>query len=318
MKTISVMIPCFNECKNIGEMYNRLIKVFETLPTFQYEFIFADNASTDGSEQLLRELAKKDEHVKVIINNRNFGSERSCTNAFLQCYGDAVIIIAADLQDPPELILEFIQHWEDGYKLVLGQKRTTKDTVIIKKSRELYYKIMGKLSENGHIPNVTGFGLYDKTVMDMLRWLDDPLPYTRGIICDLGYSYYLVQYDKNDRQHGKSSFNYYRYIDTAIWGIISSTKKPLRFVTILGFWLSFSAIISLLVNIGIALLKATSVIYIWASIIAVLLGLSILCMGILAEYIGLIILKITKRPFTTSKETINFEKKDTSNKMYGH
>ena len=210
MKMISIMVPCYNEKSNIMELYQRIVKAFSELKKYDYEIIFADNASQDGSIDILKDLAQKDNRVKVIVNNRNFGVERSSTNAFLQCYGDAAIIIASDLQDPPELIPEFIRHWEAGYKLVLGKKQSTEEKYLIKNARKLYYALLEKISDNGHIKNVTGYGLYDKSVMDMLRWLDDPLPYTRGIICYLGYSYKLVEYGKNERKTGKSSYNYYR------------------------------------------------------------------------------------------------------------
>ena len=153
----------------------------------------------------------------MIINNKNFGAERSCTNAFLQCTGDAVVILASDLQDPPELIAEFVKYWQLGYKLVLGQKNSVQDKWLIKNFRKMYYSIMSCLAENGHIKDVTGFCLYDKEVMDLLRWIDDPLPYTRGIICDFGYEVKLVKYDKAERKSGKSSYNFYRYFDTALW-----------------------------------------------------------------------------------------------------
>ena len=321
MKLISVMIPCYNEEANIEEMYLRITKIFQDLPQYNYELIIPDNCSTDNTPNILRSLASKDAHVKVLLNARNFGVERSCTNAFLQCSGDAVIQIASDFQDPPEMILEFIHYWEQGFKIVLGQKCSTKDSWIIGTCRKIYYRMMNYLADNGHINNVTGFGLYDKDVMDILRWMEDPLPYTRGIICDLGIEIKLIPYNKLQRQKGKSSYNIKTYLDTAIWAITNTSKKPLRCI------LGLSIILLLLSILIIIFACAAGYVYqnnLWIilPVIFAMTSLIIFSIGIVGEYVGLIVTKITKRPLTVTKEKINFNDEDshtiiTDKKMYG-
>lgn len=305
MKLISVMIPCYNEEANIRETYSRITSVFHSLPQYEYELIIPDNASTDNTQKILREIASSDRHVKVILNTRNFGADRSCTNAFLQCMGDAVIQIAADLQDPPEMIKTFIQYWEDGYKIVLGQKRSTKDSFLIGLCRKAYYAIVCHLTDNVHLRNVTGFGLYDKKVMDILRWMEDPQPYTRGIIADIGMDIKLVAYDKAERKGGKSSYNFWSYVECAIWGIANSTKKPL-------FYLFYLAVFLMLVSGVVFVLSIIGNVFKdnlgW--IISCMLAMSsfiIFSIGIVGEYIGLVLTKLEKRPLAVAKEKINFD-----------
>lgn len=314
-KFISIMIPCYNEHDNILLIYKKIQQVFEKL-NYQYEIIFADNCSSDGSQSLLRTLAKQDKRIKVILNNRNYGVERSCTNAFMLCTGDAVIQIACDLQDPPELIPKFLHYWEQGYELVLGQKQTTRDKFLTKTCRNIYYKVMSHLSENGHVPNVTGYGLYDKKVMDMLRWMSDPLPYTRGIICDLGYKMKLVPYDKTNRKSGKSSYNMSRYIDTAVWGMVSASRKPIKYIRMLSIILALIAIF--LFFIGIIFNETLQIILLISSIITFSCAIVTFCIYILAEYISIILTKVTKRPMTVSEEMINIDLKETETTLYGH
>ena len=319
MRLISVMIPCYNEEANIQEIYMRVTKIFQDLPQYEYELIIPDNNSTDRTPEILRDIAVKDKHVKVIFNTRNFGVDRSCTNAFLQCQGDAVIQVAADLQDPPELITTFIQYWESGYKVVLGQKRSTKDSLFIGICRKVYYCMMDHLADNGHLSSVTGFGLYDKKVMDILRWMEDPLPYTRGIICDLGMDIKLVPYDKLERKGGKSSYSFMAYLKTAIWGIASASKKPL-------FYIFYLSVLTMLLAVVIFILSITGNVFNdnlgWIiSTISAMTSLIIFSIGIVGEYIGLILTKVEKRPLTVSKEKINFDDNNddvvVNKKIYG-
>ena len=238
MKHISVMTPCYNEEGNIRNIYNAVKEQFDKMPQYTYEHIFIDNYSTDNSRKILRELAAEDSNVKVILNARNFGTNRSGSYGMLQGTGDALICIVCDLQDPPEMIPTFLQKWEEGYKVVLGQKTKSKENPLMFQVRKLYYKIMEKLSETEHLTNVTGYGLFDKEVLDMIKWMDDPDPYIRGLVTQLGYKWCLVEYTQQERTSGKSSYNFNRYFDFAITGLTHVSKKPLRIVTLVGLIMS--------------------------------------------------------------------------------
>ena len=238
MKHISVMTPCYNEEGNIRNIYNAVKEQFDKMPQYTYEHIFIDNYSTDNSRKILRELAAEDSNVKVILNARNFGPNRSGSYGMLQGTGDALICIVCDLQDPPEMIPTFLQKWEEGYKVVLGQKTKSKENPLMFQVRKLYYKIMEKLSETEHLTNVTGYGLFDKEVLDMIKWMDDPDPYIRGLVTQLGYKWCLVEYTQQERTSGKSSYNFNRYFDFAITGLTHVSKKPLRIVTLVGLIMS--------------------------------------------------------------------------------
>ena len=193
MKHISVMTPCYNEEGNIMNIYQAVKAQFDKLPQYTYEHIFIDNCSTDRSREILRALAQQDKNVKVILNARNFGPNRSGTYGMFQGTGEALICIVCDLQDPPDMIPVFLEKWEEGYKVVMGQKTKSKENPLMFQVRKLYYKIMSALSETEHLENVTGYGLFDKEVLDMIQWMDDPDPYIRGLVTQLGYKYCLVE-----------------------------------------------------------------------------------------------------------------------------
>lgn len=317
MKLISIMIPCYNEEENIKEMYQRVTKIFQDLPQYEYELIIPDNCSTDHTSEILRTIASEDKHVKVILNARNFGVERSCTNAFLECKGDAVIQIAADMQDPPEMIREFIHYWEGGYKIVLGQKQSSKDNWLIGTCRKLFYTLMSHLSDNCHLKNITGFGLYDKAVMDILRWMEDPLPYTRGIICDLGIDIKLIPYNKQERHGGHSSYSFASYLSMVIWAITCTSKRPLRYIFYLSGLLMLSSIVTLIISYTTKFMIQDHLGLIIAIIFA-MTSLITLSIGIVGEYVGLILTKVTKRPLTVSKEKINFDESKFQPSIWGH
>ena len=243
MKHISIMTPCFNEEGNIRNIYNAVKEQFNKLPQYTYEHIFIDNCSTDNSRVILRELSKEDHNVKVIFNVTNFGPNRSGTYGMLQGTGDALICIVCDLQDPPELIPTFLQKWEEGFKVVLGQKTKSKENPVMYQIRKIYYGIMAKLSETEHLTNVTGYGLFDKEVLDMIKWIDDPEPYIRGLVTQLGYKWCLVPYTQQERKSGKSSYNFYKYFDFAITGLTHVSRKPLRMATLMGFIMSATSFI---------------------------------------------------------------------------
>ena len=311
MKHISVMTPCYNEEGNIRNIYNAVKEQFDKMPQYTYEHIFIDNYSTDNSRKILRELAAEDSNVKVILNARNFGPNRSGSYGMLQGTGDALICIVCDLQDPPEMIPTFLQKWEEGYKVVLGQKTKSKENPLMFQVRKLYYKIMEKLSETEHLTNVTGYGLFDKEVLDMIKWMDDPDPYIRGLVTQLGYKWCLVQYTQQERTSGKSSYNFNRYFDFAITGLTHVSKKPLRIVTLVGLIMSAISFVIAFIYLVFKLVHwyefdmGTAPILIGVFLLG---SVQLACLGVIGEYIGAILTKVTKRPMVVEEERINFDK----------
>lgn len=310
MKHISVMTPCYNEEGNILNLYNAVKEQFDKLPQYTYEHIFIDNYSTDRSREILKELAQKDKNVKVILNARNFGPNRSGTYGMLQGTGDALICIVCDLQDPPEMIPAFLEKWEEGYKVVMGQKTKSKENPLMFQVRKLYYKIMSSISETEHLTNVTGYGLFDREVLEMIRWMDDPDPYIRGLVTQLGYKWCLVPYTQGRRTSGKSSYNFSKYFDFAITGIVHVSKKPLRICTLLG--LSMSAL-SFIIAIVYLIMKLLNWNNFQMGVAPILIGMFFLgsiqlaVLGIMGEYIGAILTKVSRRPMVVEEKRINFD-----------
>ncbi len=310
MKCISIVTGCYNEEENVQELYERVKKVMSSLNNYRYEHIFIDNASKDRTVDILRRIAKHDRNVKVIINTRNFGHIRSPYHAILQAKGDAVIGIVADLQDPPEMIPQFIKKWEEGYKLVIGVKAASDESPIFFAIRKLYYKIIGTLSEIDIIKNFTGFGLYDQKVIEILRHIDDPYPYFRGLICEIGYERAIILYNQPVRKRGFTKNNFYTLYDLAMLGITNHSKVPLRLATMTGFVL---AILSLLGALGYFIYK----LIFWKSfsvgMAPLVIGLfffssvQLFFIGIIGEYIGSIQTQVLKRPLVIEKERINFD-----------
>lgn len=310
MKHISVMTPCYNEEGNIMRIYEAVKEQFAALPQYTYEHIFIDNFSTDRSREILRALAAKDSNVKVIFNARNFGPNRSSSYGMLQGTGDATICIVCDLQDPPEMIPIFLEKWEEGNKVVFGQKTKSKENPLMFQVRKLYYHIMGALSEAEHLENVTGYGLFDKEVIDMIRWMDDPDPYIRGLIPQLGYKTCLVEYTQQKRTSGKSSYNFNKYFDFAITGLTHVSQKPLRIVTMMGLIMAAISFVIAIVYLIFKLIywdefnMGTAPILIGVFLLG---SIQLASLGVIGEYIGSIMTKVTKRPMVVEEERINFD-----------
>jgi len=308
-KLISVMTPCYNEEGNVEELHRRIAVVFETLPQYDWEHIYIDNASCDNTPKLLRQLAAADPRVKVILNTRNFGHIRSPFHAVLQARGDAVISLASDLQDPPELITQFIEKWEEGYKVAMGQKITSEESALFFAIRTFYYKLVRRLADIELIEHVTGFGIYDREVLEQFRKINDPYPYARGLISDLGYEVARIQYHQPVRKRGITSNNFYTLYDMAMLGITNHSKVPLRLATLLGFGMS---LLSLLVALGYLIYK----LLFWDKFpigqAPVIIGLflfssvQLFFTGVLGEYIGAIHTQVQHRPLVIEKERINF------------
>lgn len=308
MKLISIMTPCFNEEENIEELHDRITKVMEGI-NYDYEHIVIDNASTDRTVEILRDLTTRDKRVKVIVNTRNFGQIRSPYHALFQTCGDAIICMAADLQDPPERIPEFIKKWEEGYKVVIGVKKKSRETMAFFFLRSIYYQILRKLSDVPLIDNFTGFGLYDRHVIDILRELQDPYPYFRGLVADLGFEYAQIEFEQPRRKRGISKNNFYTLYDLAMLGVTGYTKVPLRLATMLGFVASLTSLL-----IGLIYLVYKLLFWFEFSVgsAPIVIGLffigsvQLFFLGIVGEYIGAIYTQVMRRPLVIEKERINF------------
>jgi len=309
MKLISIVTACFNEEDNVEKLYLRVKDIFASLPAYRYEHIFIDNSSKDRTVPILKTIAQKDHNVKLIINTRNFGHIRSPFYGLLQARGDAAISLAADFQDPPEMIGDFLKKWEEGYMTVIGIKKESQESKWMFAVRNLFYGLISRLSEIRQISNFTGFGLYDKKVIEILRTIDDPYPYFRGLISDIGYDIARIEYLQPKRKAGITKNNFYILYDLAMLGITNHSKVPLRLATMLGFSVS---IISVLFALGYFIYK----LIFWSSfsvgIAPLVIGLfffsavQLFFIGIIGEYIGSIHTQILKRPLVIEKERINF------------
>lgn len=311
MKFISILTPCYNEEENVRDVYTQVKNIFDSLGGYRYEHVFIDNASKDRTSAILKEIAAHDKNVKVIINTRNFGPYRSPMYALFQTKGDAVIPLAGDLQDPPELIPEFIRKWEEGYKIVAAVKKNSLESPIMSAMRKLYYHFIAYLSEDvEQIRNFTGYGLYDREVVRLIESTGDHYPYTRGLICDMGYDIARIEYVRPGRKRGFSKNTLYDLYSQGMNGITHHSKMPLRLATFVGF---FMALISIMVAIGYTVYK---LIY-WQSFnvgIAPLViglfffaGVQLVFLGIIGEYIGAIYSRIFQRWLVIEKERINFD-----------
>lgn len=313
-KKISIVSSAFNEQENILPLCMAVRTEMEKWKDkYDYEQIILDNCSTDNTLQELRQLAAQDSHVKVIANARNFGHIRSPYYGILQAQGDAVIYMASDLQDPPELISQFIARWEDGFPVVLGQKQQSYESKLFFAVRKFYYWLLNLVNDSGAelVPNCTGFGLYDKTVVDELRKLNDPYPYLRGLVCELGYPKALVPFVQPVRKRGITKNNFYTLYDNAMIGFTNHSKVPLRLAALGGFLLGA---VSFVLACAYLVLKLCF----WDKfpmgtapiLLAVLLfaAVQLVFLGVLGEYIGAILTQVLKRPLVVEKERINFDK----------
>jgi len=310
MKAVTVLTPCFNEEQNVEEVYRRVRAQFLKLRTYRYEHIFIDNNSSDKTLPILKGIAGRDPNVKVIANARNFGHIRSPIHAFFQARGDAVIGIVADLQDPPELIPEMLARWEEGYAMVLCIKRSTEERGLIAWVRRKYYRWIEALSSIHTFENFTGFGLYDRKVVEAVRAFDDPYPYFRGIIAEIGLPHCELQYDQPLRKGGVSKHNFYALYDLAMLGVTNLSKVPLRFVTLLGFCCSaLSLVVGLVYFVYKLLFWSNFTVGIAPLVIGLFFlgSVQLLSMGILGEYIGSIQTHVRKRPYVIERERLNFE-----------
>jgi glycosyltransferase involved in cell wall biosynthesis len=309
-KLISIVTPCYNEEENVDDLHTQIVQVMSELPEYDFEHIYIDNASTDGTVPILRKLAAADRRVKVILNTRNFGHIRSPYHALLQAHGNAVICMAADLQDPPHLIKDFIKKWEEGYKVVMGVKAHSQETWLLFALRKLYYYILGGLSDVRLVANFTGFGLYDQQVVEIMREIDDPYPYARGLIADIGFEAAKIEFIQPARKRGMTKNNFYTLFDLAMLGLTNNTKIPLRLATLMGF---ATAAVSFVIGLFYLIYKLLNWQTFELGLAPVVVGLfffgaiQLLFLGIIGEYIGAIYTQVLHRPLVIEKERINFD-----------
>jgi len=308
---LTILTPCFNEEGNVREVYQQVCSAMQTLPGYDYDHLFIDNASTDKTVEILRELAGTDKRVKVIVNTRNFGHVRSPYYGFLQARGDAVMSCVADLQDPPELIPEFVKKWEAGYKVVIGVKQGTKDSWLMLRTRKFYYWLVGRLSSDVElVHNFTGFGLYDREVVEQFRNTDEQYPYFRGLVSDFGYPRAEIQYAQPARTSGHTKNDFFSLYDVAMLAVTNHSKVPLRLATMAGFAIS---ILSLIVAFGYLIAKLLFWDQLQLGLAPLLIGIyffgavQLFFIGVLGEYIGAIHTQVHKRPLVVEKERINFD-----------
>lgn len=311
MKKISVLVPAYNEVENVAPLAEAVVDIFKNkLSQYDYEIVFIDNKSTDGTREVLAEMCKNNPKIKAIFNCRNFGHIKSPYYGLLQTEGDCTISLCADFQDPPELIPDFVKEWENGYKIVIGIKTNSQENGLMYRLRSLYYKTIKKISDVDQIEHFTGFGLYDKDFIEVLRDLDDPMPYLRGIVAELGFDRKEIEYEQPRRKAGKTKNNWYTLYDMGMLGITSYSKVVLRVATIVGFIFSAASFVIALVYLILKLVN-------WENFAAgtapILIGLFLMgsllmfFIGLLGEYILNINTRVMKRPLVVEEKRINFK-----------
>ncbi len=312
MKKISVLVPCYNEEENVEPISKAIIEQLESLHSYDWELLFIDNCSTDRTQEILEKLCAENEKIKAIFNAKNFGQFNSPYYGLLQTTGDCTIAICADFQDPVEMIPQFVKEWENGYKIVCGIKKTSRENKIMYFLRSCYYKIIKKMSDVEQIEHFTGFGLYDKAFIEVLRNLNDPTPFLRGIVAELGFDRKDIPYEQAQRKAGKTSNNWYTLYDAAMLSFTSYTKVGLRLATIIGFVFSF---LSLLTAFGYLILKLLNWEDFSAGTVPILIGvflfgsIQLFFIGFIGEYIMNMNTRIMNRPLVVERKRLNFEEK---------
>ncbi len=314
MKKLSIMIPCYNEEENVREICAAVINMLKKdLPEYDYEILFIDNCSQDKTREYLREMCRQNPKVKAILNAKNFGQFNSPVYGMCQTTGDCTISLCCDFQDPVELVPVFVKEWEKGYKIVSGIKTSSKENRIMRFLRTCYYKMIKKMSDVEQIEHFTGFGLYDKSFIDVLRNLEDPTPFIRGIVAELGYKRKDIPYTQAKRMAGKTHNNWATLYDAAMLSFTSYTKTGLRVATIMGFILSATSIVIALVYLGMKIAFWDRFV---AGTVPILLAVCIFgsaqlfFLGLLGEYVISMNKRIMNRPLVIEEERLNFEESE--------
>ena len=308
-KLVSIVTPCFNEEENVASLFVAVKNVFQNHSEYVFEHIFIDNASTDKTVNVLRRIAANNKRVKIIVNAKNFGWIRSQYYGFLQAKGDAVILMVADFQDPPEMISDFIKAWENGSDIVIGIKNKSKESPLMFSLRRLFYWLSDKMSETEYIKNFTGFGLYDKKFVDILRNLDEPYPYFRGLVAKFGSNIKEIPFTQPRRKAGKTKNNFYTLYDIAMLAFVNHSKLPIRLASFIGF---AGASISFMVAIIYLIYKLIHWNSFAVGIAPLVIGfffvssVQLLFIGIIGEYIASIYTQVKKQPLVIERERINF------------
>jgi len=307
---ISVATSCYNECENIRLFYDRCLAVLREFPEYDYEFVVSDNCSTDGTRDILRELAAKDKNFKVILNANNFGHIRSPYNALLSTSGDVVFYLCSDLQEPPEVLRDFMAKRAEGYKVVCGVRSGTRAGWLMERFRSLYYYLLAKASPGQRIiQRFTGFGLYDREVIEVLRRFREPYPYFRGLIGETGFKCAEVKFVQAKRLHGRTKNNFFTLYDMAMTGFVNHSVLPLRLAVFAGFMLGAA---SLLIALAYLVLKLVFWDTFSFGMAPLMIGMfffgaiQLFFIGILGEYIGAILVRVKDRPLVIEEERINF------------
>ena len=308
MKKISIVTPTFNEEENIKRLCSEIKVEAESL-NYDYEHIIIDNSSSDKTIDILREIAAKDKNVKIIINSRNYGHIKSPFYGVMQANGDACILMVSDFQEPIYLISKYIKKWENGAKIVLGQKNISEENNFIFSLRKLFYTLLNKISETELSINTTGTGLFDKEVIDRLKKINDPYPYFRGLISEVGFDIETIKFDQPLRKFGKTKNNFFTLYDLAMLGVVKHSRMPLRIMTLLGFISSFGCLFVAIIYLILKLIfwnsfelgSAPTIIGIFT-----ISSIQIMLLGLLGEYIGVILMHQRNMPLVIEKERINF------------
>lgn len=314
MKTISVVIPCYNEQNSVGEMYDRLQRVFrEQLPQYNYEIIYVDDYSTDETRERIEELCRRDEKVKAVFNARNFGFDRNVFQSYQYAAGDCAFMLFGDLQDPPEMLPEFVKKWEEGYKCIVGQRKRSDEKRIMYGLRKLYYKVIDALSDSKQIEMINGYGLYDRDFLNILTQIEEIKPFFKTVLSEYGMDMCIVQYEQAVSNRGKSNFNFLKNYDFAMHGLTSSTKMLMRLATFVGV---FVGMVCMCLAVYVFIRK----ILFWdtyplgsASIMVgvfFLGAVQLFFIGVLGEYILSINERVSKKPRVVVEKTINMKEKD--------
>lgn len=309
MKTISIATGCFNEEENIPLFYDRCRAVLAKFPDYDYEFVVADNCSTDETRRVLREIAARDPKFKVILNAANFGHIRSPYNALLNTSGDVIMYICSDLQEPPEMLVPFMEQYKQGYRIVCGTKPKSRENPLMFQVRRFYYWLLASFSDTPQVRNFTGFGLYDRSFIEALKKFHEPYPYFRGLVAEIGFPRVEVPFVQEARKHGRTKNNFFSLYDMAMTGFVNHTKLPLRLAVFCGFAL---ALFSLLIAIGYLVYKLAFWDTFQLGLAPLVIGLfffsaiQLIFIGIIGEYLGAIWTQVKDKPLVIEEERINF------------
>ena len=310
-KKIGIFTPCYNEEEGIAECHARVRQVMETsLSDYDYEHLFIDNCSSDRTVAILKEIAVSDKRVKIIVNARNFGHTRSPHHAMLQVDGDAVVPILADLQTPPELMVEFVKHWEAGHRMVIAVRKGMEEGLLLQLARNAFYRIMARLSNIEQIRNFMGFGLYDRKVVEILRTLDDPDPYFRGLVSEIGFDKAFVEYHQPPRKHGRTRHSFFELLELSMLALTTYSRAPLKLMTVVGLVISAFSLLAAFVYLVLKLLYWNSF---PVGIVPLLLAtfffgaIQLIALGLIGEYVGLVLRYVRRFPLVIEKERVNFD-----------